>query len=79
MPAPTYPTIPPPNAPSPGAPLLTFDVLYASDMYVRQSEKPSLSGRDVKLCVEEALRILVGEHEWQSMKKSRFDCTSNQR
>lgn len=51
--------------------LWTFDdILYAADTFVRFSEKPSMNGSDVRLCVEEALRLLVGAAEWNSMKRT---------
>jgi hypothetical protein len=46
------------------------DALDACELFVRMGEKTSLDQHSQRMCVESALRELVGAADWNSMKKS---------
>lgn len=46
------------------------DAIDAADLFVRNSEKPSFDQQSTRMCIESALRELVGAHEWNAMKKA---------
>ena len=46
------------------------DAIDAAELFTRNSEKPSLDQQSVRMCIDDALRAIVGAHEWNAMRKS---------
>jgi hypothetical protein len=46
------------------------DAIDVAELFVRNSEKPSLDQQSQRMCIESSLRELVGAAEWSAMKKN---------